>query len=154
MPLDATRATSKTTAINDALAAIGVEGDTAMPRCKARGVALAEERAAYRLFVAGHCRRRAETEWNAALALAVETGVIFDHREDPEPVGTDRVVFAGLVTEIRVTVAAPIAGVDHAGFVADLLKAGVKPALIKRLTGKHATETRPAHSFKPSLVTG
>jgi hypothetical protein len=48
---------------------------------------------------------------------------------------------------------APIVGVDHAGYVADLLKAGVKPALIKRLDKKHRTEMRPAHKFTASLVT-
>jgi hypothetical protein len=96
--------------------------------------------------------RDAEARRKKATAAAVKLGVLPDHERFPLPVGTAEVVYADDGLVISVTVVAPITGWDHAGFVADLLKAGVKPALIKRLDKKHRTETRPAHKFVSSLV--
>ena len=148
MPLDASQAIGKTDAINAAFASIGYVNGSAMPRCRR-----AKELVAWEYHLASHLLRVAETRRKKAHADAVKAAVIFDHEKFPEPVGTNRLVYAGEVVEISVSVAAPIAGVDHVAFVVDLLKAGVKPALIKRLTAKHTTETRPAHKFVSSLVT-
>jgi hypothetical protein len=97
--------------------------------------------------------RDAEARRKKATAAAVKLGVLPDHERFPLPVGTSQVVYADGLLVISVTVLEPIAGIDHAGYVADLLKAGVKPALIRRLDKKHRTETRPAHRFSSSLVT-
>jgi hypothetical protein len=137
------RANSRTDAINDAFAAIGVTSTRAT----------AKDAAALEYHWASHLLRIAETRRKKATADAIELGVIFDPIDAPEPVGANRVVFAGSVVEISVAVAAPMQGVDHAAFVADLLKAGVKPALIKRLGAKHAYQSRPAHKFSSSLLT-
>ena len=148
MPLDVARATSTTESLNGAFREIGYGPGTAMPHCRVK-----HEPAAWEYHVASHLLRIAETRRKRAHAAAVRAGVIFDHERAPEPVGTNRLVYSGPLVEIGVAVAAPIEGIDHAGFVADLLRAGVKPALVKRLTTKHTTETRPAHKFTSSLRT-
>jgi hypothetical protein len=96
--------------------------------------------------------RDAESRRKRATTAAVKLGVLPDWDKHPLPVGTAQVVYADGELVISLNVVAPIAGIDHAGYVADLLKAGVKPALIKRLDKKHRTETRPAHKFTSSLL--
>lgn len=153
MPLDAARSTSRIDALNEAHAEIGHAGATAMPRCSLKGTALVKERAAYRLFVAQHGRRRWETEWNAALSGAADARVIPDHLAHPEPVGTNRVTFKGTVVEVSVAVAAPIEQFSLNGFVADLAASKLDAAalrLVRRLIAKHTCETRPAHKFTAS----
>jgi hypothetical protein len=145
--------TTKPAAIAAALAAIGVAGDTAMPALRGSNSAgRIDERAAWRLYVASTIRAYAEKEYKAALAGAIDAGVAFDSKLHPAAPGTERVVFAGSVVEIRVTVTQPREGVDHDAFVVDLAKAGVKPALLAKLAALHATETAAPHSFKCSLV--
>ncbi len=149
MPLDVAAATSLTERLNEAFAAIGASNGTAPPR-----KVNAAEAAAYEYHVSSHLLRIAETRRKRAHAAAVKAGVMFDHERAPEPVGTERVVYAGALVEVSVTVAAPVQGLDHLAFVVGLLEAGVKPALVKRLQARHATETRPSHRFSSTLVTG
>jgi hypothetical protein len=153
MPLDAARAVTKTQAITDAFAEIGTVSRTAMPRCTLKAAALARALAAWKLHIAGQLRRLAESAWQQALAGAIKTGTIPDAAKAPEPVGTDRIVYAGPVVCIRLVVAKPIEVVDHLAYVAELLEAGVNPALLRKLAKRHTTETRPAHRFSTSLAT-
>lgn len=167
MPLDATGILTKTEAINGAFHAIGFSGDTTIPRvrtpakgkvkspaAKKRGVdaASAKTLAAWEYHVASQLLRIAETRREKAHEAAVKAGVLFDHKEKPEPVGTLRVVYAGTVIEIRLQVVEPIAKLDDVNFIADLVKAGVKPAVLNRLATKHTKVMRPAHKFMSSLV--
>jgi hypothetical protein len=114
----------------------------------------AQEESAYEYHVASQLSRFAEARKRKAHAAAVKAGVMFDHLKDPMEPGTAQVVYAGAVIEISVAVGQPVAGIDHDGFVEGLLLAGVKLSLIKRLSARHATDTRPAHTFTSSLVTG
>jgi len=127
--------------------------DTKANRSKTRAATNdVQHAAAWEYHEASLALRADEVRRTKAQAAAVKAGVLPDHLKFPRPVGTNEVVYADGVLVISVTVFAPIAGVDHAGYVEDLLKAGVKPALIKRLDKKHRTETRPAHKFTSSLV--
>lgn len=95
-------------------------------------------------------RRKGETRWEAAIKLGIKTRVIPDFTTAPEPVGTNRIVYVDAQTQISLFVAEPIEGLDHLGFIADLLKADVDAKLVKRLSRKHRTETRPAHRLTSS----
>ncbi len=103
--------------------------------------------AARRIYAAQLARRTAESEWLLALSAGVGAGVIPDTAATPEPVGTNRVVYADASLQITLQVAAPIAGLNVPGFVADLVRAGVAQKLVDRLAVKHGTETRPAHKL-------
>lgn len=113
-----------------------------------------EEQAAVALEIreAQAARRKGETRWEAAIKQGIKAHVIPDFATAPEPVGTNRVVYVDAKTQISLFVAEPIEGLNHLGFIADLLKAGVDPKLIKRLARKHLTETRPAHRLTSSPV--
>lgn len=97
-------------------------------------------------------RRKGETRWEAAIRRGIKSHVLPDFSTDPEPVGTNRVVYVDAQTQISLFVAEPIEGLDHVGFIADLLKANIDPKLVKRLARKHRTETRPAHRLTSSPV--
>jgi hypothetical protein len=128
--------------------------DSASTRTRAVATNEAPEAiAAFEYHEASLGMRAAETRRVRAHAAAVRAGVLPDHLKHPMPVGTNEVVYADHAVSISVLVYAPIVGLDHGSFVADLLKAGVKPALIKRLMAKHTTETRPAHKFITAAVT-
>lgn len=114
----------------------------------------AQEASALEYHVASQLNREADARKKKAVAAAIRSGVLFDHLKEPMEPGTSQVIYSGRSVEISVAVGQPIEGVDHDGFVDGLLAAGVKPALIKRLAAKHATETRPAHRFTSSLVAG
>lgn len=153
MPFDAPRAVAKTQAITDHFTEIGTVAGTGMPRTTLKATPLARAVAAWKLHIAGQLRRLAESAWSAALAGAVKAGTIPDTTKNPEPVGTDRIVYAGQSVIVRLVVVKPILQVDHAGYVADALAAGVDAKLLRRLEKKHTSETRPAHRFSTSLAT-
>jgi hypothetical protein len=92
--------------------------------------------------------------WEAARKRAHAALVRLGIFPEGLPTGTNMVVYSDSELVITLTVVEPIVGVDHAGYVADLLKQGVSPALIKRLDKKWRIETRPAHKFTSSLVAG
>jgi hypothetical protein len=113
-----------------------------------------EEQSAVALEIreAQAARRKGETRWEAAIKLGIKARVIPDFTTTPEPVGTNRVVYVDAKTQISLFVAEPIEGLDYLGFIADLLKAGFEPKVVKRLARKHRTETRPAHRLTSSPV--
>ena len=149
MRLDAAKASLKTEAITNAFEGIGTTEETAMPRCRGN-----VEPIAWEYHAASQLLRLAKKRREKAQAAAVEAGVIFDHKLEPEAVGTNRQVYRGAVIEVTLAVGPGQDIVDHEGFVAGLLKAGVKPALIKRLTAKHTLAGNPIHTFRSSLVIG
>ena len=148
-PLEVSDVVARTEAVSAAFAAIGRTLDMGIPQARDDP----REQLAVNYLDATLLLRLAEIRRKAEHRACVKGGVLIDHEKAPEPVGTNRLIYSGSVVQITLTVAAPIVGIDHAAFVEDLLKAGVKPALIKRLQAKHATETRPAHKFTPVLVT-
>jgi hypothetical protein len=153
MPLDAARSADKTTSINDCFAAIGAGKDptpgTGMPRSK-----LNTEPLAFEVFAAKHLAKIANAREKKAITAAIKAGVMFDHKAEPEPDGTTRVVYDGDVVRIDLSVGTGRAGFDLEGFVKSLLAAKVEPKLLKRLVAKHETVTASPHSFTASLVTG
>lgn len=108
--------------------------------------------AALEIREAQAARRKGESRWDAAIKQGIKSHVIPDFTAMPEPVGTNRVVYADAQTQISLFVAEPIEGLNYLGFIADLLKADVDPKLVKRLSRKHRTETRPAHRLTSSPV--
>ena len=147
MRLDAAKASLKTKAITDAFDGIGLTDDTAMPRCRGN-----VEPVAWEYHVASQLMRCAKKRREKAQAAAVEAGVIFDHKAEPEAVDTNRQVYRGAVVEVTLAVSPGQDSFDIEGFVSGLLKAGVKPALIKRLTTKHTLAGNRIHTFRSSLV--
>lgn len=153
MPLDSTKAITKTEAINAAFLAIGTAGDsdTAMPR--ERGAKIPTEPIAWEVLASKHLRKAAEARYERAVKAAIKAGVIFDHKKAPLPDGTSKVVYKGTIVRIDLAVTTGRAGLDIEGFVEGVIKAGLKPALVTRLLAKHATTTAAPHEFTPSLVT-
>jgi hypothetical protein len=147
--LDTAQANAKTEAFNTAFAAIGVDGDTKMPRAK-----LNTESTAWNYFVAAHLLRIAEARKKKAQAAAVKAGVLFDAEKNPRPVGTHALVYAGGVVEIVVDVTTPATKLDAPALFDALAAAGVKRALIDKLAARHTHENRAPHKFTSSLVTG
>jgi hypothetical protein len=146
--LDTTRANAKTAAFNEAFAAIGNSIATGMPRSKGN-----LEPVAWEYHVASHLQRIATARKSKAEKEAVKSGVLFDPEKNPMPVGTNGNIYRGEVVEIGVSVTTPQTRFDAAGFIADLIDAGVRPALIKRLTDKHTLENRAPHKFTSAFVT-
>jgi hypothetical protein len=150
MPLDATRAVSKTEAINEAFSQIGTAAGngTRMPPSKRNTEPLAWE-----YFVAAHLNRLAEARKARAIKAAVAAGVMFDPEKQQLPVGSHSLVYAGDVVEIACSVSSPTVRLDGAALVTDLVEAGVKPALLKRLVARHTRENRAPHKFVGTLAT-
>ncbi len=146
--LDTAAANAKTTAINNAYAAIGNEGDTKSPRAKGNTAPIAWE-----YHVASHLSRIADARKKKAHAAAVKAGVIFDHEKQPWPFCTNALVYAGEVVEISVSVTTPTSRVDLPALLNDLEKAGLKRWKIDSLVVKHTTDSRTPHKFTSSLVT-
>ena len=149
MTLTVAQATAKTTAINDAFAAIGLTApDTKMPRSPNNREPVAWEVLTSCLLVQLGERRK-----TAAIKAAITAGVMFDHKKTPRAAETDKLVYDGDVVRIDLHVGTGSAGIDHDAFVAGLLKGGVKLALIDRLHRECATKTADPHKFTPSIVT-
>ncbi len=152
MPTTAMRTRTKADTINDRFLSIGKADGTAMPKWKGKPAMLTAALAAWEYHVSSRLLRIAESRRDKAIAAAIKAGVLFDHFKKPRPVGTHEIVYSGAIIEIILSVSAGTPGVDHDGFVADLVKAKIDPKLLRRLATKWAIETRPAHKFVSSLV--
>lgn len=142
MPLDTTKS-SVTDAIAEDFSAIGYPPGTRNPRDR-----LAEE-----YWSASLLSRFADARREKAKKAAVTGGVLPDHLAKPYPVGTAETVYAGATVTINLKVVPQADRVNTAALVADLHKAGVKPALLKRLVRKHTEQFGGAHIFTAALVT-
>ena len=147
MPLDAARASDRTEALTDAFAELGRANGTAMPPTRKT-----KDKLAFEYWVASLLNRLAEARRDKAKRVAVAGGVLPDHAANPLPVGTSEIVFVGE----RVTIALKVVGqtdrVNVPALMADLVKAGVKPAVLKRLVKKHTESFAGAHVFTASVT--
>jgi hypothetical protein len=142
-------ASIKAEEFNQAFAVIGLTGNTRMPRSKQHN-----EPVAWEYHVASHLKRIAEARREKAAKAAVAAGVMFDPADQPLPIGTNSLVYAGDVVEISVKVTTPSAKFDIKRFVEDLQQAGVSVVLLNRLLAKHTSENRAPHAFTSTIVTG
>jgi hypothetical protein len=147
--LTATKANALTQAISDAFAAIGVAGDTRMPRSSAN-----REPVAWEYHVASHLVRVAEARKSLAVREAIAAEVMFDPAKQPMAVGTSNaLIYAGDVVEIAVSVTTALTRVNVDAFIAGLIKAKVSPALCERLRGQCTVANRAPHKFSSGFVT-
>jgi hypothetical protein len=146
--LTASAANAKTAAIAQAFAAIGITGDTAMPRSKKN-----TEPAAWAYHVACQAFRAADAARKKAHAECVRLGILPDHAKAPFPVGTEALVYAGDVVEIAVSVTTASERTDLAQLGVLLVKAGLPlPKVEKAFRAATSTNAAP-HAFKTSLRT-
>jgi hypothetical protein len=143
MPLDTAKPAGVTDAIAEAFTAIGYPNESRNARDR-----LAEE-----YWSASLLSRFADARREKAKKAAVTGGVLPDHLTHPYPVGTSETIYAGATVTINLKVVPQADRLNTAALVADLQKAGVKPALLKRLVKKHTETFGGAHIFTASLVT-
>jgi hypothetical protein len=148
MTLTALKATQKTAAITEAFMAVGVTGETRMPRSGSN-----HEPVAWEYFVALHLARLAEARKKKAHATALANGMVFDHETEPKPSGTHEVLHAGEIVEIAVKVSNASEHLDIEAFIAELEDVGVDPELIDNARSLHTKPGKPAHKFNASLIT-
>lgn len=149
MPLDATRAMTKTEALTQAFTDIGHAAGTLMPR----SVNKASEPLAWEFFAAKLLEKIAAARTKRAIKEAVKGGVMFDHSQHPEPIGTNRVVYDGDVIRIDLEVGTPGTRLDVDALIPALVKAGLRLDRVNELINKHTTENAAPHKFVASLVT-
>jgi hypothetical protein len=139
IPLD------RTATITEAFGEIGI----ALPRSRNAQDKLADEYWAASVL-AGLAEKRREKAKRAAVA----GNVLPDHAAHPLAIGTAETVYTGALVRIDVKVVEQADRVDVVGFVADLERAGVKLATLKRLRKKHTKSFAGAHVFTASLING
>ncbi len=144
MPLDATKPAAKLDALADQLSAITLGLN---PKGNTDAIGL-------RLARGWKLRSLIEKECEAAGKEAVAAGVLPDHAKAPLSVGTHPRVYAGELVEISATVVEQAERLDGAALVADLLAAGVKAPLLKKLVAKHTKRFNPSHRYSATLVGG
>lgn len=147
MPLDATRTVTITDAVNDAFDGIDRMVGAMLPKGTTE-----PDRTSVRHYASSLVARKAEAWRDQTKRAAVAGGVLPDHSADPYPVGTAETVFTGKYVVIGLKVVEQADRVDVAGLVADLAKAGVKPAVLKRLVKRHTRSFPGAHIYSASLV--
>jgi hypothetical protein len=110
---------------------------------------------AMRYHLATTRAREDNAEKESATKAAVASGVLFDHKANPEEPGTNRVVYDDGTVHIVVKVASAGERLDGPAFLEALVTVlKVPPAKLQRLVAKHTHPTAAAHSFTSSLVEG
>lgn len=135
--------------ITAAFARIGTEGDTAI------ATKSNTEAFAYQLLVAQRLREAADKRLKLAVKAAVAAGIIFDPEKEQRAPGTVDILYTGESVRVALSVAQPRESIDHAAWVAALLK--LRPTyrkLCATLDRTHTKQSRPAHSFSTTLITG
>ena len=149
MPLDAVRAISKTEALTEAFASIGHAVGTQMPRSANKTT----EGLAWEFFTAKLLETRAKARTKKAIKAAIKGRVLFDHEEEPKPIGTNTVVYEGDVVRIDLEVGTPGTRLDVDALIPALVKAGLKLDKVNELVNRCTVENAAPHKFTASLVT-
>lgn len=149
MPFDATRANSKTEALTEAFSEIGHAAGTQMPR----SVNKSTEPLAWEFFTAKLLETVAAARTKKAIKAAIKGGVLFDHKDDPRPIGTNAVIYDGDVIRINLAVGTPGTRVDIDALIPALVKAGLKLETVNKLVNRCTVENAAPHKFSASLVT-
>lgn len=149
MPLDAARSVTKTEALTDAFALIGQSAGTSMPRSANR----ATESLAWEFFASKMLEKAAAARTQKAIKAAIKGGVMFDHKENPRPIGTNTVVYDGDVIRIDLEVGTPGTRLDIDALIPALVKAGMRLDRVNELINRCTTENAAPHKFQASLVT-
>lgn len=150
MPLDASRAMTKTEALTETFASIGHVAGTLMPR----SVNKTSEPLAWEVFAAKLLEKIAAARTKKAIKAAIAGGVIFDHAEHPEPIGTHRVVYDGDVVRIDLEVGTPGTRLDVDALIPSLVKAGLRLEKVNELINRATIENAAPHKFTASLAVG
>ena len=150
MPLDTARANTKTEALTTAFSDIGHAAGTLMPR----SVNKATEPLAWEYFTAKLLESVAVARTRKAVRAAIKGGVLFDHKEDPRPIGTNAVIYDGDVIRIDLEVGTPGTKLDIDGLIPALVKAGIRLERVNELINRHTVENAAPHKFVASLATG
>lgn len=131
-----------------------LDGRARVPKSKpgAKPKPNAKALAAMEYHLASTLARDAAARKKAAHKHAVSAAVLPDHENHPREPGTSEVCYDDGKIRIVLMVAEPIEKLDAAPLIEDLVKAGVKPAMLARLVKKHTYGTAPAHVFTSSLV--
>jgi hypothetical protein len=128
--------------------------DDTLARARAKPAKSNTGPVAMEYYLAATAAREATARKELATKAAVTVGVLFDHKKDPRPPGTNEVVYDGAEVRITLKVATPSEKLDVTAFIAGLHKAEVKPALIARLLKRCTAPTAAAHTFTSALVHG
>jgi hypothetical protein len=148
MPLDdTTRALDRTAAVSEAVAEVGRTIRATLPRKATEKDKLFADFWGWSLVL-----RMVEPLRDKSKRAAVAGEVLPDHAAHPFAVGTSETVYSSELGSIGMKVVEQADRLDVPGFVADLEKAGVKPALLKRLQKKHNRSFPGAHIFTASLT--
>lgn len=148
MPLDAARSVTKTEALTDAFASIGHAAGTLMPRSANK----ATEPLAWEVFAAKLLEKAAAARTTRAIKAAVKGGVMFDHKEDPRPIGTNTVIYDGDVIRIDLEVGTPGTRLDIDALIPALVKAGLRLDRVNELVNRWTIENAAPHKFTASIV--
>lgn len=147
MPLDSTRPPDRTAAVSDAVGEIGRIIRAMLPRKATEQDKLFADFWGFSL-----AQRLIEPLRDKSKRAAIAGQVLPDHSAKPFPIGTAETVYSSDLGSISMKVVEQADRLDVAGFVADLEKAGVRPALIKRLLKKHTKTFAGAHIFTATLA--
>lgn len=116
------------------------------------------ERVAWEFYVAAQLQNAAEGRRKKAIELAIESGVIFDHKKDPRSPG-DYSVFSGDIIDIILKVKNPSVTIDTKALISDVLHviSSGKPLTVPsfdKLIAKHTKTGAAAHQFTAALKAG
>ena len=139
-------------AINTTFDAIGVEGESKMPRKRNGDTRLNSAPIAYEYFVSQYLATRARARAEAAKKRAIAADVIFDHINHPRDEGTNEQIYTSDLVNVWVEVKRSSTSVDPDRMSNYLLGKGVSAKLLAEAYEHASSKRRPPHEFKASLV--
>lgn len=110
------------------------------------------DKLAFEYWAASEISSLAEKRRDEAKKAAVTGGVIPDFKANPLDVGTRSTLYISELLTIAVDVTQQAPRLDGLALVADLVKAGVKPGLLKRLVKRHTKTFAGAHVITATLT--
>ena len=146
MPLDAQAPATKTDALTATFAEIGRPRGAAASRKPTKDVL------AWEYAVSSLLARLSDARRDKAKKAAIAGGVLPDYAANPLPIGTADTVYVSPLVTIGLKVVAQAERVNVPNLVADLLAAGVKPAVLTKLIKKNTESFAGAHVFTASLT--
>lgn len=107
---------------------------------------------AWEVYLSTELERQAKIRRDNAIKHAIETGVMFDHKEKPLPPGTEQTIYNGEIVQVSVRVNNASNRFDHGKLKGVLLRHGVSADEVDSIYEECMVEGAASHSFRATPI--
>lgn len=142
-------ASSYLSRLRQAFDRIGTTNGTTVPPTKRNTDSLAWE-----LYRATELERYAKQRKDAAAKACIDAGLMFDHKENPLPAGTEQTIYDGEIVQITVKVNNAAPRFNSSKLKAEMIRNKISSEIADKVYQACLVDGSPAHTFRAVPIVG